>query len=70
MVRAHFKYLSVHIYLAQVEEATFKDARIKPILRDLANIYMLSLLKEDSGVVYASGFFHQNALTNIKLALN
>jgi hypothetical protein len=42
MVRAHFKYLSVHVYLTQIEAATFKDARIKPLLRDLANIYALS----------------------------
>jgi len=41
MVRAHLKYLTVHIYLTQVEEATFKDARIKPILRDLAKVYVL-----------------------------
>jgi len=42
MVRAHLKYLTVHIYLTQIEESTFKDARIKPILLDLANIYLLS----------------------------
>jgi len=41
MVRAHLKYLTVHIYLNQIEEAPFKDERIKPILRDLANIYVL-----------------------------
>jgi hypothetical protein len=42
MVRAHIKYLSVHVYLTQVDSATFKDARIKPLLYNLATIYTLS----------------------------
>ena len=70
MVRAHFKYLSVHVFITQVDSASFKDARIKPLLRDLAAIYALSQLKEDSGAVFASGFFYQDAHKNISLALD
>ncbi len=70
MVKAHMQYLLFHIFVQEIEEAKFTDARIKPILQELARVHALKQLKEDMSAAYSSGFFAPEADLNINVVLN
>ncbi len=57
MSRAHHTYLSFVIFVRVINEKTFKDPNIKPLLHLLAKVFALKQLSMDSDALYETGFF-------------
>jgi hypothetical protein len=70
LVRAHFKYLMVHIYIKSVQEQNLKDERIRHIFVDLMRVLALKDLIADSGLLFASGHFAPEAYSLMREALD
>ena len=69
MVKAHLRTIIMQLYMHQVTNLKLKDARIAPILMDLARVSILTDLIKDCGAVYEAGFFAPAAHSNMKAAL-
>jgi len=65
MVRAHFRYMNVSIFVQEVQNNNFKDTRITELMLDLARLHMLKDLSKDCGYVYAAGYFGTRALKSM-----
>lgn len=56
MTRTHLKYLQIHIFRSQVQQANFTDARNTALMELIGKIYCLEELLNDGAAVYDTGF--------------
>ena len=70
LVKAHFKYLQLHIYSNKLHQQAFEDERLRPILLDLLRVTALKDLISDSSLLFASGFFAPEAHAQMREALD
>jgi hypothetical protein len=70
LVRAHFRYLMLNIYLSRANQMAIKDERIRPILIDLLRVTALKDLIADSGLLFACGYFAPEAHALMREALD
>jgi len=69
MTKAHFQYISLHLFLNTIRKQEFKDERIRGWMLLLARIYALDILIKDPAACYDSGFFGADSTVNMRQAL-